>query len=94
MLYKCSPFSILVDHLKLEEAGLNSPIPHYTHAMRALFDKFKCNDSTAFQKFSLKIQSLVGFLQTLGPEGEIEPNCGSHIAHPLNKLPLEQTADF
>ncbi|KAG1926322.1 guanine nucleotide-binding protein G(I)/G(S)/G(O) subunit gamma-2 [Pimephales promelas] len=40
------------------------------------------------------IQSLVGLLQTLGPEGEIELNCGSHVARLLSKLPPEQRADF
>lgn len=51
-------------------------------------------DSAAFQRFSLQIQSLVGLLQTLGPEGQIELNCGSHVARLLSKLPAEQRADF
>lgn len=51
-------------------------------------------DTMAFQKFSLQIQSLVGLLRTLGPEGEIELNCGSHVARLLSKLPPEQRADF
>ncbi|XP_053710099.1 uncharacterized protein LOC128752671 [Synchiropus splendidus] len=51
-------------------------------------------DAAAFQRFSLQIQSLVGLLQTLGPEGEIELNCGSHVARLLSKLPPEQRADF
>lgn len=51
-------------------------------------------DSAAFQRFSLQIQSLVGLLKTLGPEGEIELNCGSHVARLLTKLPAEQRADF
>lgn len=50
-------------------------------------------DISAFQKFSLQIQSLVGLLQTLGPAGETELNCGSHVAR-LSKLPAEQRADF
>ncbi|KAG1971415.1 hypothetical protein F2P79_002534 [Pimephales promelas] len=54
----------------------------------------KRGDTVAFQKFSLQIQSLVGLLQTLGPEGEIELNCGSHVARLLSKLPPEQRADF
>uniref|UniRef100_A0AAV2LF82 Gag protein n=1 Tax=Knipowitschia caucasica TaxID=637954 RepID=A0AAV2LF82_KNICA len=40
-------------------------------------------DTAAFQKFSLQIQSLVGLLQTLGPEGDVELNCGSHVARLL-----------
>ncbi|KAK7878202.1 hypothetical protein WMY93_034382, partial [Mugilogobius chulae] len=51
-------------------------------------------DVAAFQKFSLQVQSLVGLLQTLGPEGEVELNCGSHVARLLSKLPVEQRADF
>lgn len=51
-------------------------------------------DIPAFQRFSLQIQSLVGLLKILGPEGEIELNCGSHVVHLLTKLPPEQRADF
>ncbi|XP_057688209.1 uncharacterized protein LOC130913548 [Corythoichthys intestinalis] len=54
----------------------------------------KRGDIAAFQKFSLQIQSLVGLLQTLGPAGEIELKCGSHVARLLSKLPAEQRADF
>lgn len=54
----------------------------------------KRGDTVAFQKFSLQIQSLVGMLQTLGPEGAIELKCGSHVARLLSKLPVEQRADF
>lgn len=54
----------------------------------------KRGDIAAFQKFSLQIQSLVGLLQTLGPEGEVELKCGSHVARLLSKLPAEQRADF
>ncbi|KAL7844326.1 hypothetical protein SRHO_G00228650 [Serrasalmus rhombeus] len=56
--------------------------------------EFKCGDIGAFQRFSLQIQSLVGLLQTLGPKGEIELNCGSHVAQRLSKLPAEQRAEF
>lgn len=51
-------------------------------------------DSAAFQKFSLQIQSLVGLLKTVCPEGEIELKCGSHVARLLSKLLTEQRADF
>ncbi|KAM9825435.1 uncharacterized protein ACBT44_006125 isoform 1-T1 [Syngnathus typhle] len=51
-------------------------------------------DPMAFQKFALQIQSLVGLLQTLGHEGEVELSCGSHVARLLSKLPPEQRADF
>lgn len=51
-------------------------------------------DSAAFQRFSLQIQSPVGLLKTLGPEGEIELKCSSHVASLLSKLPMEQRADF
>lgn len=46
----------------------------------------KHGDTASFQKFSLQIQSLVGLLQTLGPAGEIELHCGSHLARLLSKL--------
>ncbi|XP_035994620.1 uncharacterized protein LOC118563638 [Fundulus heteroclitus] len=51
-------------------------------------------DTGAFQRFSLQVQSLVGLLQTLGIEGEVELNCGSHVARLISKLPPEQRADF
>ncbi|XP_008403833.1 uncharacterized protein LOC103462653 isoform X2 [Poecilia reticulata] len=51
-------------------------------------------DIAAFQRFSLQVQSLVGLLQTLGLEGEVELNCGSHVARLISKLPPEQRADF
>ena len=56
--------------------------------------EIKRGDIGAFHKFSLQIQSLVGLLQTLGHEGEIELNCGSHVARLLSKLPTEQRAEF
>ncbi len=51
-------------------------------------------DTIAFQKFALQVQSLVGLLKTLGPEGDIELNCGSHVARLLSKLPSDQRAEF
>ncbi|XDV33330.1 hypothetical protein PO909_003765 [Leuciscus waleckii] len=50
----------------------------------------KHGDAVAFQKFALQVQSLVGLLKTLGPEGDIELNCGSHVARLLSRLPSEQ----
>ncbi|KAL1266975.1 hypothetical protein QQF64_002650 [Cirrhinus molitorella] len=52
------------------------------------------NDPSAFEKFSLQVQSLVGLLKTLGREGSIELLCGSHVARLLSKLPPERRADF
>ncbi len=40
------------------------------------------------------MQSLVGMLQTLGPDGEVELRCGSHVARLLTKLPMEMRANF
>ncbi len=33
-------------------------------------------------------------LQTLGPDGEVELKCGSHVARLLTKLPIEMRANF
>lgn len=52
------------------------------------------NDPSAFEKFSLQVQSLVGLLKTLGQAGSVELYCGSHVARLLNKLPPERRADF
>lgn len=46
---------------------------------------------TAFERFALDVQSLVGLLKTLGTDGDVELRCGSHV---LCKLPPEQRADF
>ncbi|KAL1261416.1 hypothetical protein QQF64_006681 [Cirrhinus molitorella] len=54
----------------------------------------KRGDITAFQKFALQVQSLVGLLRTLGRNGELELSCGSHVACLLSKLPPEQWAEF
>ncbi|KAL0150553.1 hypothetical protein M9458_054146 [Cirrhinus mrigala] len=54
----------------------------------------KQGDISAFQKFALQVQSLVGLLRTLGRDGELELSCGSHVARLLNKLPPEQRAEF
>nr|XP_055063032.1 uncharacterized protein LOC129446098 [Misgurnus anguillicaudatus] len=51
-------------------------------------------DFAAFEKFALQIQSLVGMLKTIGHEGEVELQCGSHVARLLSKLPPEQRAEF
>ncbi|RXN25184.1 guanine nucleotide-binding subunit alpha-12 isoform X2 [Labeo rohita] len=54
----------------------------------------KRGDISAFQKFALQVQSLVGLLRTLGRDGELELSCGSHVARLLNKLPSAQRAEF
>ncbi|KAJ8016198.1 hypothetical protein DPEC_G00004700 [Dallia pectoralis] len=51
-------------------------------------------DVAAFDRFALQVRSLVGMLQTLGPEGDVELRCGSHVARLLGKLPPDQRADF
>lgn len=47
-----------------------------------------------FERFALQIRALVGMLQTLGQEGEIELRCGSHVSRLLSKLPTEMRAEF
>ncbi|KAJ8006653.1 hypothetical protein DPEC_G00109460 [Dallia pectoralis] len=49
-------------------------------------------DTAGFEKFALKIQSLVGMLRT--QEGDIELRCGSHVARLLSKLTPEMRSDF
>ncbi len=51
-------------------------------------------DTAAFERFALQVQSLVGMLKTLGPDGEVELRCGSHVARLLTKLPPELRAKF
>ena len=49
-------------------------------------------DVAAFERFSFQIQALVGMLKTLGADGEVELQCGSHVGRLLSKLPPEQRA--
>lgn len=51
-------------------------------------------DTAAFERFALQVQSLVGLLKTLGPAGENELRCRSHVARLLSKLPLEMRSNF
>nr|XP_055064967.1 uncharacterized protein LOC129447318 [Misgurnus anguillicaudatus] len=72
--------------------------PHHVALKRiaSIMDtpEIKRGDVTAFEKFSLNVQSLVGMLQTLGPDGDVELRCGSHVARLLTKLPTEMRANF
>lgn len=51
-------------------------------------------DVEAFERFALQIRALVGMLKTLGPDGEVELKCGSHVARLLSKLPAEMRSEF
>ncbi|XP_073782539.1 uncharacterized protein [Danio rerio] len=72
--------------------------PHHIALRRiaALMEspEIKRGDLMAFERFSLHVQSLVGMLQTLGPDGDVELSCGSHVARLLTKLPIEMRANF
>ncbi|XP_073722599.1 uncharacterized protein [Misgurnus anguillicaudatus] len=54
----------------------------------------KRGDVSAFQRFALQVESLMGLWRTLGQDGELELCCGSHVARLLGKLPPEQRAEF
>ncbi|KAL0196824.1 hypothetical protein M9458_005364, partial [Cirrhinus mrigala] len=99
-------YQILVDHLKFEEARMNSPTP-FTDTMAALHDKFGQLHQLALRKIAGVLESpdikrgdISAFqkfalqVQTLGCDGELELSCGSHVARLLNKLPPEQRAEF
>lgn len=51
-------------------------------------------DVEAFERFALQIRALVGMLKTLGPDGEAELKCGSHVSRLLSKLPAEMRSEF
>ncbi|XP_073789994.1 uncharacterized protein [Danio rerio] len=81
-------------------AALNEKFgqPHHVALKRiaAVMDspEVRRGDTAGFERFSLHVQSLVGMLQTLGPDGEVELRCGSHVARLLTKLPIEMRANF
>lgn len=76
-------------------AALNEKFgqPHHVALKRiaAVMDlpEVRREDTVSFEQFSLHVQSLVGMLQSLGTDGEVELRCGSHVARLLNKLPIE-----
>lgn len=51
-------------------------------------------DLEAFERFALQVRALVGMLKTLGPDGEVELKCGSHVSRLLSKLPAELRSEF
>ncbi|XP_026053029.1 uncharacterized protein LOC113039346 [Carassius auratus] len=51
-------------------------------------------DPEAFERFALQVQALVGLLKSLGPDGDAELTCGSHVVRLLTKLPPDLRAAF
>lgn len=51
-------------------------------------------DTEAFERLPLQIRALVGMLNTLGPQGEAELRCGSHVERLLSNLPAEMRSEF
>lgn len=74
---------------------LNSPAP-FSDTVAALNDlpDVSHGDDAVFERFALQVQSLMGLLKTLGPEGGAGLKCHSHVAHLLSKLPPERRSDF
>lgn len=92
-LHSATPFS---DTMNALNDRLGQPHQLALRRIAAVMDSpdIHRGDAAAFERFSLHIQSLVGMLKTLGPDGEVELQCGSHVARLLSKLPSEQRADF
>ncbi|CAI5657811.1 unnamed protein product [Oreochromis niloticus] len=92
-LHSATPFS---DTMNALNDRLGQPHQLALRRIAAVMDSpdIRRGDAAAFERFCLHIQSLVGMLKTLGPDGEVELQCGSHVARLLSKLPSEQRADF
>ncbi|XP_049324234.1 uncharacterized protein LOC125784529 [Astyanax mexicanus] len=57
--------------------------------------RIRPGDSKGFHAFALRVQSLVGMLQSLGPgAGTAELSCSSHVQQLLSKLPTDQIANY
>ncbi len=54
----------------------------------------RIGDGRGLDQFSLRVQALVGLLQSMGSEGLAELTCGSHVERLLEKLPHEQFCQF
>ncbi|RXN35500.1 guanine nucleotide-binding subunit alpha-12 isoform X2 [Labeo rohita] len=64
--------------------------------LRAIMEMpaIRIGDGRGLDQFSLRVQALVGLLQTMGSEGLAELTCGSHVERLLEKLPHEQFCQF
>lgn len=47
----------------------------------------RSGDTQAFRRFALRVRVLVGMLDQLDEKGDIELQCGSHVARLMSKLP-------
>ncbi|KAM4544866.1 uncharacterized protein PAE49_017656 [Odontesthes bonariensis] len=92
-LHSTTPFS---DTMNALNEKLGQPHQLALRRIAAVMDSpdIRRGDVVAFERFALQIQSLVGMLKTLGHDGEVELQCGSHVARLLSKLPTEQRAEF
>lgn len=92
-LHSPTPFT---DTMKALNDKLGQPHQLALRRIATVMDSpdIRRGDVAAFDKFALQIQSLVGMLKTLGPDGGVELQCGSHVARLLGKLPPEHRADF
>ncbi|XP_073721654.1 uncharacterized protein [Misgurnus anguillicaudatus] len=54
----------------------------------------RSGDPASFERFALQIQALVGLLKSLGPSGDAELRCSSHVVRLLTKLPSDLRAAF
>nr|XP_021334729.1 uncharacterized protein LOC101884915 [Danio rerio] len=54
----------------------------------------RTGDVEAFKLFALRVRSLVSMLEQLGPEGNVELDCGSHVSRLQSKLPHELRTSF
>ncbi len=55
----------------------------------------RSGDSTGFSQFALRVQALVGMLQSWGQdEGANELACASHVHQLLSKLPAHHVSSF
>ncbi|KAK0132488.1 Gag-Pro-Pol polyprotein [Merluccius polli] len=64
--------------------------------LRAIMEMpaIRIGDGRGLDQFSLRVQALVGLLQSMGREGLSELTCGSHVERLLEKLPSEQFCQF
>lgn len=51
-------------------------------------------ETNGFKRFTLKVRALVGILDQLGDNGQIDFHCGSHVTRLQSKLPQDMQAQF
>lgn len=91
--YSSTPYS---EAIKALDERYGQPRQLVTKELRAIMDMpaIRPGDTRALDSFALRVQTLVGLLQTMKEQGQAELLCGSHVDNLLEKLPTYLYSSF